>query len=148
MKYEIKKGGMIFHAAHRLDEHVGLCQNLHGHSYQVEVTLGSDSLDIMDMVIDFGDVNRTIKKWIDDNLDHCFIYDVNDKISNELALVLHKYKLKTFAMQTKPTAERMSELFMKEFTEMFKGTGVFIMQVIVWETNKARSISNYESSSV
>ena len=145
MKYEIKKGGMIFHAAHRLDEHEGLCSNVHGHSYQVEVMLGSNILDYMDMVIDFGEIKTTIEKWLDDNVDHCFIYDVNDKISCELAEVLHKHELKTFKMSTKPTAERMSELFMEEFTNLMEGTGVTVTQVVVWETNKARSITNYES---
>jgi len=145
MKYEIKKGGMIFHAAHRLDEHGGACCNVHGHSYQVEVRLGSDTLDYMDMVIDFGEVKGTIEKWLDDNIDHCFIYDINDKISCELVEVLHKHKLKTFRMDTKPTAERMSELFMEIFSSLLKETGVIVTQVVVWETNKARSIYNYES---
>ena len=33
-----------FDAAHYLPGHEGKCQNLHGHTYKLEVTIGRDSL--------------------------------------------------------------------------------------------------------
>jgi 6-pyruvoyltetrahydropterin/6-carboxytetrahydropterin synthase len=53
------------------------CRHLHGHSYELKVFLGSDYLDGSSMVTDFKNLNF-VKKFLDDNLDHKFIIDVND----------------------------------------------------------------------
>ena len=42
-----------FAAAHRLREYEGNCERLHGHNWQVEVTVESDSLDSRGMAVDF-----------------------------------------------------------------------------------------------
>ena len=43
-----------FDAAHILTNHDGLCKNLHGHTYRVDISVSqADSID-QDMVIDFA----------------------------------------------------------------------------------------------
>jgi 6-pyruvoyl-tetrahydropterin synthase len=48
-----------------------LCQQrgMVGESWQVDVVLSGD-LDHQSMILDFGDVKRTIKTWIDTHIDH------------------------------------------------------------------------------
>lgn len=93
MRYYITKG-FDFDAAHRLPNHDGKCQNLHGHTWRGEVTVVSEML-IEDgpgtgMVMDFG----VIKGWlapIVDELDHTLI---NDKIENPTAEHIAAYIFK------------------------------------------------------
>ena len=45
-----------FDAAHVLTNHNGLCKNLHGHTYRVDVSVRQAANDSSDMVMDFKDV--------------------------------------------------------------------------------------------
>ncbi|MBN1829374.1 MAG: 6-carboxytetrahydropterin synthase [Deltaproteobacteria bacterium] len=63
-----------FSAAHALAIG-GKCEQLHGHNFGVEVTIGSADLSPEGLVIDF----RLLKAWLDEiigNLDHRFLNDV------------------------------------------------------------------------
>ena len=53
------------------------CKHLHGHSYVLKVFLSANELDQSAMVTDFKNLNF-MKSFIDDNLDHKFMIDVND----------------------------------------------------------------------
>ena len=53
------------------------CKHLHGHSYTIKVNLTSDQLDNSSMVTDFKNLNF-MKKFVDENLDHKFMLDIND----------------------------------------------------------------------
>ena len=51
-----------FDAAHVLTNHQGLCKNLHGHTYRVDVSVAQGDGDTRDMVIDFKDLNASRAK--------------------------------------------------------------------------------------
>jgi 6-pyruvoyltetrahydropterin/6-carboxytetrahydropterin synthase len=66
-------------AAHVLPDHDGKCARLHGHTYTYEVTIGQglwydDSLPTTGpthgMVVDFGDLTRYWKEYVEPLLDH------------------------------------------------------------------------------
>ena len=67
-----------FEAAHALYGYDGPCKNVHGHSYELSVTViglpiteaGSSRLG---MVMDFGELKQLIKKQIVDPLDHALL---------------------------------------------------------------------------
>ena len=42
-----------FSAAHRLAEYEGNCERLHGHNWQVEITVESGELDSRGMALDY-----------------------------------------------------------------------------------------------
>lgn len=68
-----------FEAAHQLPLHSGKCKNLHGHSYQLMVTLSGPiqkggSSD--GMIMDFAELNPIIKSVIIDKYDHQFLNDL------------------------------------------------------------------------
>jgi 6-pyruvoyltetrahydropterin/6-carboxytetrahydropterin synthase len=67
-----------FEAAHALNGYDGPCKNIHGHSYELSVTIiGHPILDDNSskkgMVLDFGDLKKIIKKNIIDPFDHALI---------------------------------------------------------------------------
>ena len=68
-----------FDCAHVLRNYDGKCNNLHGHTFRLEVTIRpSEYLPQApeNMIMDFGDLKKIVKETIIDELDHKFINDV------------------------------------------------------------------------
>ena len=67
-----------FDSAHFLRGYNGKCANLHGHTWRVEVTVGSDTLtasgEQRGMVIDFADLKKAVRN-LADRFDHTLIYE-------------------------------------------------------------------------
>ena len=75
-----------FESAHALKGYDGPCRNVHGHSYELSVTVtGSPITDSSSskygMVMDFGDLKCLIKASIIDVFDHALI--LNDSFKRE-----------------------------------------------------------------
>ena len=98
-----------FEMAHMLEGHPGMCKNLHGHSYILEVSVSSN--DDNDMIIDFSELKHIVNKCIVYKLDHAFAYDSlsTDPCQTSIVDTLNKFSLKTFAFSGRPTAENMSK---------------------------------------
>ncbi|OHE22516.1 MAG: 6-carboxytetrahydropterin synthase QueD, partial [Syntrophobacterales bacterium RBG_19FT_COMBO_59_10] len=65
-----------FSAAHLLKEIGGKCEELHGHNFFVEVSVGAESLNEEGLLIDF----RLLKRWTDsvlDELDHKYLNELS-----------------------------------------------------------------------
>ena len=54
-----------FSAAHILSQVGGKCEELHGHNFKVELTLGAPVLIQSGLLIDF----RLVKKWLGEIMD-------------------------------------------------------------------------------
>lgn len=74
----------IFHfeAAHALVGYDGKCRNIHGHSYELQVTVKGEPVDEPGnpkngMVIDFHDLKRIVNEEVVERLDHSFIIGTN-----------------------------------------------------------------------
>ena len=74
----------IFHfeMAHALYGYDGPCKNIHGHSYELEVTIAGIPLDNnadpkYGMVMDFSDLKSIVKEQIIDRLDHALLLNGN-----------------------------------------------------------------------
>lgn len=83
-----------FSAAHRLPNYKGKCENLHGHTYKLQVTVKGKPDPKTGMLIDFHKLNDIVKQHILDKLDHSYL---NDTLSNPTAenIVIYIYnKLK------------------------------------------------------
>jgi 6-pyruvoyl tetrahydropterin synthase/QueD family protein len=72
-----------FEAAHRLPALGGKCANLHGHSWTAEFTL-SGVLDSGGIVADLGEIKATLRRWIDDHLDHAALLGWADPLTKAL----------------------------------------------------------------
>ena len=64
-----------FSAAHRLLEYEGNCERLHGHNWQVEVTVESEVLDSRGMALDFRAMKAALNEILS-RLDHNYLNDV------------------------------------------------------------------------
>ena len=62
----------------------GKCRNLHGHNGKACVTLESDRLDRLGMVVDFVEIKRVIGTWIDNTLDHTLLLQKDDPLVKTL----------------------------------------------------------------
>lgn len=105
------KTKVSFEAAHRLynvDTYSSECRdNLHGHSYKVEVLVGVNDLNAAGMVIDFKLLKKIIKDVIEDKYDHSCILRNSDPI----AKVIQENCKKVILVDDSPTAEWMAKEF-------------------------------------
>ena len=97
-----------FDAAHILTNHKGLCRNLHGHTYRVDVSVRQAENDSSDMVMDFKDVKRICEEVLLSKLDHAFIYDATSVAESEIAGVVEKNGMRTLALPFRSTAENLA----------------------------------------
>lgn len=121
---------LTFDAAHQLVGHFGKCANLHGHTYNVEISLAGDTYDrgsSQGMVVDFYHVKKIAGKFID-RLDHAVLLQGNEPIALANAV---DTKRVIFGFRT--TAENMSRFLTWTLTElMWKHAR--IDSVKLWET--------------
>lgn len=127
-----------FDAAHVLTNHQGLCKNLHGHTYRVDVSVTQAEGDASDMVIDFKDLKKIATEVICDRFDHAFIYNTQSEGEREIAAVVEKHGMRTVALQFRSTAENLARMFFGELKSRIPG----ISSVRVWET--ADSCAEYK----
>ena len=119
-----------FDAAHVLTNHQGLCKNLHGHTYRVDVSVAQAADDGRDMVIDFKDLKGIANEVICDRFDHAFIYNTESEGEREIAAVVEKHGMRTVAIPFRSTAENLAKLFFDDLAGRITG----LSAVRVWET--------------
>lgn len=64
-----------FDSAHHLHLYDGKCQNLHGHTYKLQVVMRG-KVDYRGITIDFNDIKRIVKARILNRLDHAYLNEV------------------------------------------------------------------------
>ena len=106
MKIRITKE-FDFEAAHALDGYSGKCQDIHGHSYHLEITfIGTPKEDVglsdCGMVVDFGDIKKIVKKQILPLFDHRLILRKDTRFK-EIEAINERIRL----VEYQPTCENM-----------------------------------------
>ena len=119
-----------FDAAHVLTNHAGLCKNLHGHTYRVDVSVAQAPDDESDMVIDFKELKRIATETICDRFDHAFIYSTASEGEREIAAVVERHGMRTVAIPFRSTAENLARMFYGEMKSKIPN----LASVKVWET--------------
>lgn len=107
-----------FSAAHLLSEIGGKCEELHGHNFKVEVTVGSPELNSEGILIDF----RLLKKWLKEILDQMDHQHLND---------LPFFKSKN------PSSENIACFLYREMQSKVANSGIKMLRVKVWESETA-----------
>lgn len=64
-----------FSAAHQLRGYKGKCENLHGHTWRVQIHVSADVLNDIDLAIDFHDLKRMANETIAP-FDHACINEI------------------------------------------------------------------------
>lgn len=128
-----------FDAAHVLTNHQGLCKNLHGHTYRVDVSVSQSDDAPGDMVIDFKDLKRIATEVICSRFDHAFIFNTGSSGEREIAEVVERNGMRTVAIPFRSTAENLARYFFGELKALVPG----LAAVRVWET--ADSCAEYRA---
>ncbi len=111
---------------HRLLDHDGVCRHLHGHNAVAEIEVRAEELDSRDMVVDFGDIKRLVKEWIDRELDHRMILRHDDPAVKALQALGEP----VYLLDSNPTAERIARLLF----DVSRERGLAVDRVTLWET--------------
>jgi 6-pyruvoyltetrahydropterin/6-carboxytetrahydropterin synthase len=108
-----------FEMAHALMGYDGLCSNLHGHSYELRVTVigepeSAAASPKCGMLMDFSDLKRIVNACIVDRFDHALV--LNSQSDRELVAQLCRHYRKVELVPYQPTSERM----LLHFAEMLR----------------------------
>ncbi len=118
--FEVSKEIMIS-ATHRVREHQGGCENIHGHNWKIIVYVGAQELNNMGMVIDFKDLKHVMKRVIMP-MDHNDIntYPPFDKLN--------------------PTSENMAKFIFDEISKELNDERKQVSKVEVYETDSSKAV--------
>lgn len=107
-----------FDAAHALHGYPGECRELHGHTWDVEVTVRGGELDEVGIMYDFKTLKDDLASVIAP-LDHAYLNDVSpfDTLN--------------------PTAENLARYVFETLAQVL-GPGVSVVEVSVWESPIAK----------
>jgi 6-pyruvoyltetrahydropterin/6-carboxytetrahydropterin synthase len=108
-----------FETAHALPGYDGLCKNIHGHSYELLVTVAGYPIEEKDhpkrgMVMDFGDLKKIVRKLIVEPFDHALV--LRSDVSESLVTELKKHYEKLILLDYQPT----SEMMLNDFAQRIK----------------------------
>ena len=100
-----------FETGHALFGYDGKCRNVHGHSYQLAVTVIGTPISgrgevKLGMVLDFGDLKAIVKEEVVDRFDHATVFNKNTP-HVALAEMLEKDGHKVILADYQPTSENM-----------------------------------------
>jgi len=106
-----------FEMAHALKGYDGLCRNIHGHSYELLVTISGHPISDtgspkLGMVMDFGDLKQIVRSTIVDVYDHALV--LNNTYTKELIDNLGNNFEKVIVVDYQPTSELMIADFAKK----------------------------------
>ena len=107
-----------FASAHSLRNYPGDCSRLHGHNWQVEVSVCSQVLDDNGIAIDFREIKKQTKLVIK-RVDHQYLNEI------EPFDVLN------------PTAENIAKYFFDEVGLLVNNENVNVKDVVIWETPRS-----------
>lgn len=110
-----------FDAAHNLINYHGKCENLHGHTYKLAVTLEGRP-DGEGMVFDFTELKKFVGELVLSRLDHAYINDIIPQ----------------------PTAEYIASWIFKALEEPLRRPNCRLYEVTVWETESSSAIVRAE----
>ncbi len=125
-----------FEMAHALKGYDGLCRNIHGHSYELLVTiLGKPISDSnspkLGMVMDFGDLKKIVRSTIVDVYDHALV--LSNLYSTDLIDKLEENFEKIILVDYQPTSELMIVDFAHKIMEQLP-SNVSLKYLLLRET--------------
>ena len=121
MMFELSITGH-FASAHLIRGYDGPCKDLHGHTWKVEITIASEKLNDIGLVVDFKDMKKKLNSFLD-RIDHVNL--------NELPVF----------KKANPTTENLARYIYQEFAKECRPFP--LKRVRVWESETS-SITYYE----
>lgn len=116
--------------AHRLTQTKGKCEQIHGHSWWVTLTIGG-TVSEAGIVWEFGELKGLFRGYLDTMFDHKLVLNESDPIVETLTSVLASTNLKLLPYD--PTTENIA-YYIHEWAEVSLPIE-FASSVEVWETS-------------
>lgn len=117
---------------HRLLNYDGKCRHLHGHNGRAIITLETQRLDPLGMVVDFSTIKKVVGGWIDTQLDHRMILHKDDPVLP----FLRAQGEPVFLVDVNPTAENIAKLIY----DYAAAQGFPVIEVRLWETEDSYAV--------
>lgn len=139
---------ITFDCAHMLSGHDGLCANLHGHTYKVQLLITDEPYNQSgassdQMVMDFKTMKQLLQDEILSSFDHAVIFSAA-QFRSEAEMALYEWakanNMRYVVMPKRTTAECMAEYFVDVIQEAFIEKGITTaympkhIGIRVWET--------------
>lgn len=121
-----------FEAAHAILNYDGLCKNIHGHSYELLVTVGGIKNKQSEMVLDFKVLKKIVEESFLNQADHALFLNATHPKAKEL----DQYSGKKFLLVGEPTAENMIETIANSIKDKFP-LGISLKKLRLYETESA-----------
>lgn len=143
---------LTFETAHYLEGYDGKCAHVHGHSYKVEVTVGSDGLQpdgqMGGMVFDLVALGAVMKPIVD-TLDHSLVVERESSVlvcddSGDWGAVRKEGDLRMVVLGVRPTTENLALWFAARLAEGLP-EGVWLDQVRIQETETSWVTVDYSA---
>lgn len=123
---------------HRLLDHRSKCANVHGHRYKAEISLEWDITyqpweSSNGMIVDFSDIKNIAKDFIDNTLDHSYMFQDWDMVWKLIA----EEWLKCIQVEFPPTAENIAIYLYEKLQTLYEqkfGERVRLYAIKLWET--------------
>ena len=122
--------------AHTLHGYDGVCRNIHGHSYNLEVTISGEPrnqpLHPKDgMVLDFSELKEIVKTHVVNPFDHALM--VSSLVPEEQKQLLSKTTDRFIVVDFQPTSENIVT-YIAEILKPLLPSGVSLFSVRLFET--------------
>ncbi len=136
-----------FEMAHALRNYDGKCENIHGHTYHLSVTVAGPVKELAHasddgMVVDFGDVKKLVHEHVIDVFDHALVLHEKDK----RAEVVKSVRTKIILTPYQPTTENLILDFVNRIKKVIKG-GLLLHSVRLRETATSFAEWHYSDNS-
>jgi len=125
-----------FEMAHALFQYDGLCRNIHGHSYNLQVSLIGEVKKEPGhpkdgMVLDFGDLKKVVKSKIVDRFDHALM--INSLFTKSQIDLLKQTSERIIVVDFQPTSENIVT-YIAEILKQHLPSGVSLFSIRLYET--------------
>ena len=130
---------VTFDSAHMLSNYQGKCENLHGHTYKLQVSIDAPLQaegNEKDMVVDFNTLKAVIDEVVG-SFDHAIIFsDEAERNEAEEALMdwADKYDMNYIVVTGKSTSENIATYIKSMLSVHFEHVAMSDIGVRIWET--------------
>ncbi len=125
-----------FEMAHALYKYDGLCRNIHGHSYNLHVTLMGEPRNESGhpkdgMVLDFSELKNTVKSKVVNRFDHALM--VNSLTPESQLELLKKTTERIIVVDFQPTTENIVA-YIAKILQQHLPSDVLVYSIRLYET--------------
>jgi 6-pyruvoyltetrahydropterin/6-carboxytetrahydropterin synthase len=122
-----------FEMAHALHKYQGHCKNIHGHSYQLHVTVrqvnaSNEYIKAPGLLLDFKELKKIVKEAIIDKFDHGLL--LSKEFIKETGPILQS---NLYALDVEPSAENLL-IYISNMLKDNLPTGIVLTKLKLFET--------------